>query len=86
MSAVGLVSVYVSLWMLALLLVLPFAHRKNENETLVPGQADSAPSTFDGKTTVIRATLLGTALFALLLLDQHFGWVTWQMLDVTRGG
>lgn len=85
MGVVGLISVYVSFWMLALLLVLPFAHRKDEGEVLVPGQADSAPSGFDGKATLIRATLLGTALFALLLLDEHFGWVTWQMLDVTGG-
>jgi len=85
MGAVGLISVYVSLWMLALLLVLPFAYHKDENETVVPGQADSAPSRFNGRATVIRATLLGTAMFALLLLDQHFGWVTWQMLDVTSG-
>ena len=84
MGVVALVSVYVSLWMLALLLVLPFAYRKDEGEATVPGQADSAPSHFDGKATMIRATILGTTLFALLLLDQHFGWITWQMLDVTR--
>jgi len=84
-GVVGLISVYVSLWMLALLLVLPLAYRKDDGEALVPGQADSAPSRFDGKATVIRATLLGTVLFALLLLDEHFGWVTWQMLDVTGG-
>lgn len=86
MGAVGLISVYVSLWTVALLLVLPFAYRKDEGEAMVPGQADSAPSRFDGKATVIRATILGTALFALLMLDLHFGWVTWQMLDVTGGG
>lgn len=85
MGVVGLISVYVSLWMLALLLVLPFAYSRDEDEPIVPGQADSAPSRFDGKVTVIRATLLGTAMFALLLLDQHFGWITWQMLDVTGG-
>jgi predicted secreted protein len=84
-GVVGLISVYVSLWMLSLLLALPFAYRKDEGEALVPGQADGAPSRFDGRATVIRATLLGTALFALLLLDEHFGWVTWQMLDVTGG-
>jgi predicted secreted protein len=84
-GVIGLISVYVSLWMLALLLVLPFAYRKDDGEALVPGQADSAPSGFDGKTAVIRATILATALFALLLLDEHFGWVTWQMLDVTGG-
>jgi len=85
MGVVGLVSVYVSLWMLALLLVLPFAYRKDDDEAVVPGQAESAPTQFNGGPTVIRATLLGTAMFALLLLDQHFGWVTWQMLDVTGG-
>jgi predicted secreted protein len=85
-GVVGLISVYVSLWMLALLLVLPFAYRKDEGEAMVPGQADSAPSRFDGRAAVIRATILGTALFALLMLDLRFGWVTWQMLDVTGGG
>ena len=85
MGVIGLISVYDSLWMLALLLVLALGYRKDDGEALVPGQADSAPSGFDGKTAVIRATILATALFALLLLDEHFGWVTRQMLDVTGG-
>ena len=85
MGALGLVSVYVSFWMLALLLVLPLAYRKDADEAVVPGQADSAPSSFDLRKTLIRATVLGTLLFALLLLDEHYGWITWQMLDVTGG-
>ena len=46
----------------------------------------SVPARFDPRRSFIHATVLGTALFALLLINQHFGWITPAMLDLTGAG
>ena len=88
MTATGLVALYVSLWALALLLVLPFAARPRADgdSATVRGQDGGAPARFDPRRSFIHATVLGTAMFALLLINQHFGWITPAMLDVTGAG
>jgi predicted secreted protein len=82
---ISLIALYVSLYALALLLVLPFGikpHTSDDDTTLVPGQADGAPAHFDARRTFVRAGILGTILFALVYLNAIYGWITPTMLDV----
>lgn len=87
MTATGLVALYVSLWALALLLVLPFAAKPHAGDEppAVKGQDGGAPARFDPRHSFFQATVLGSVMFALVLINQHFGWITPAMLDVTGG-
>jgi predicted secreted protein len=82
MRPVSIIALYVSLWMLGLLLALPFEARAGSDEPHVPGQADSAPAGFNPKRAAIRATIIATLLFAPIYLNSLFGWVTPQMVDI----
>ena len=53
-------------------------------ETLVPGQADSAPSTFNPKRIAMMATILSALLFGLYYANYVYGWVGVESLDLTR--
>jgi predicted secreted protein len=77
MSVVALVSVYVSFWMLGLLLALPFEARHHDDAApRVPGEDRGAPDGFRPTRAVVRATLFATAVFAVLYLVHRFGWLT----------
>jgi predicted secreted protein len=73
-------------WFLCLFFVLPFHARTSDEAGLakVAGQADSAPAHFPIWRVVGWTTLVATALFALFLANYIFGWVTADMLDLTR--
>lgn len=79
-------AIYVLFWAFSVFLVLPFAARpaNEEGAEMVPGQAPSAPVTFDAKKVAIRVTIVATSLWALFMLNYIFGWVTPDMLDWTQ--
>jgi predicted secreted protein len=78
-------AIYMLFWAFSVFFVLPFGVRTSDEAGAerVPGQADSAPDTFDVKRLAIRTTLVATALFALFYANYVFGWVTAEMLDWT---
>lgn len=64
-------------------LLLPFGVRTDEEAgtSKVPGQADSAPHRFDLKRHLVKAALLGAALFAVYYANWLGGWITMDDLD-----
>ena len=63
--------------------LLPFGVRTDEEvgAEKVPGQADSAPHHFDLKRHLLKAALLGAALFALYYANWTYGWIGAEALD-----
>ena len=64
-------------------ILLPFGVRTSEElgETLVPGQAESAPHRFDLKRHLLKAAILAAVLFALYYANWTFGWVKADEFD-----
>ena len=83
MRPVSIIALYVSLWMLGLLLVLPFeARHHDEAAEHVPGEDRGAPTGFRPTRAALRATVFATVLFAAIYLNYTFGWITPEMVDV----
>ena len=59
-------------------ILLPFGVRTSEElgETLVPGQAESAPHRFDLKRHLLKAAILAAVLFAIYYANWANGWIT----------
>lgn len=76
-------AIYFLFWFLALFLVLPFFARTSveAGETLVSGQAESAPQQFPAGKVAIRTTIVATVAFGLFYLNYLNGWITADMLD-----
>ena len=73
----SMLAIYILFWAFSVFLVLPWGVQTT-HETggeLVPGQADSAPHEFRLGLIAKRVTIVATSLFALFLLNYHFGWV-----------
>ena len=81
-------AIYTLFWALSVFFVLPFGVRTAEEAgaELVPGQAESAPHSFDARRIAIRTTIVATLLFGAFYLNYVFGWVTADMLDWTHWG
>ena len=79
-------AIYILFWTFSVFLVLPFGVRTHEEAgaARVPGQADSAPHEFRIGRLALRVTILGTVLFALYYANYVYGWITPDMLDVTK--
>ena len=79
----SILAIYFLFWVSAAFLMLPFGVRTDEEAGTpkVPGQADSAPHRFDLKRHLLRAALLGLAMFAIYYANWHFGWITAEDLD-----
>ena len=83
MSWSAIIAIYFLFWVSAAFLMLPFGVRTDEEvgNPRVPGQADSAPHRFDLPRHLMRAALLGAAMFALYYANWHYQWVTIEDLD-----
>jgi predicted secreted protein len=83
MSWGAIIAIYFLFWVSAAFLMLPFGVRTDEEvgKPRVPGQADSAPHRFDLPRHLMRAALLGAAMFALYYANWHYKWVTIEDLD-----
>lgn len=82
----SVVAIYVLFWWLSVFLVLPWGVKtwREAGIERVPGQADSAPHDFSVKRVIIRITIVATILSGLFFANYIYGWVTPEMLDLTR--
>lgn len=71
-------AVYLLFWVVCLFFMLPVGVRTAEEEgkPLVPGQAQSAPTTPNIWRKLLWTTLLSTAMFALFIANWTQGWIT----------
>ena len=83
MSWGAIAAIYFLFWIAAAFLLLPFGVRTDEEvgAPKIPGQADSAPHTFDLPRHMLRAAVLGAAMFALYYANWHYQWLTIADLD-----
>ncbi len=81
-------AIYFLMWVICAFIMLPFGLRTPDEtgETLLKGQADSAPSNFRPMMVVLRATVLSGLLFGLYYANYVEGWVTVEMLPGYRAG
>ena len=79
-------AIYVLFWVMAAFIVFPFHARTSAEagEALVPGQAESAPHEFRPGRIALWTTIVATAMFGVYYANYVFGWVTTEMLDLTR--
>ena len=80
----SIVAIYFLFFVASAFVMLPFGVKTDEEvgAEKVPGQADSAPHRFDLKRHLLKAALLGLALFALYYANWHFGWIQASDLDL----
>ncbi len=80
------VAIYLLFWVMSAFLVLPFEARgRGEEEMIaVAGEDRGAPKDFRPRRALIRTTAVSAALFALFWANYIYGWVTVEMLGVTR--
>lgn len=78
MNWYAIFAIYVLFWVISAFIMLPFGIRTPDEtgETLVKGQADSAPSNFRPGTVALRATVMATLLFGLYYANYVEGWIT----------
>ena len=78
MNWYAIFAIYVLFWVISAFIMLPFGIRTPDEtgETLVKGQADSAPSNFRPATVALRATVMATLLFGLYYANYVEGWIT----------
>jgi predicted secreted protein len=83
MKFTSIVAIYFLFFAGSAFFLLPFGVTTSEEvgaET-IPGQAESAPHSFDLKRHLLRAAILGAVLFAIYYANWTFGWVTTNDLD-----
>ncbi len=78
MKPASAVAIYLLFWFVTLFAVLPFGVRttREEGREPLPGEADSAPADPMMVRKLMWTTLVSAGLFALFLLNFHFGWLT----------
>lgn len=83
MKFTSIVAIYFLFFAGSAFFLLPFGVKTSEEvgAERVPGQAESAPHTFDLKRHLLRAAILGAVLFAIYYANWTFGWVTSEDLD-----
>jgi predicted secreted protein len=84
MRATSIVMIYILFWWACLFLVLPFRLRQSEEpEDYVPGQAESAPSRFSLKRTLVWTTIVAAVAFGLFYINFRLGWMKASMFDLS---
>lgn len=83
MQLSSILAIYILFFAASAFLLLPFGVRTDEEAGTprVPGQADSAPHTFNLPRHLLKAALLGALLFAIYYANWTFGWITPDDLD-----
>ncbi|ONF96719.1 DUF1467 family protein [Sphingomonas jeddahensis] len=79
-------AIYILFWVFSVFLVLPFGMKTSEEANVehVRGQAESAPHEFLLGRLALRVTIVATILFVLFYLNYTFGWITTDMVDLTK--
>lgn len=82
----SVIAIYVLFWWLSVFLVLPWGVKtwREAGTERVPGQADSAPHDFNVWRVIVRITIVATVLSGIFFANYLYGWVTPEMLDLTR--
>jgi predicted secreted protein len=83
MQLTSISAIYFLFFAASVFLLLPFGIKTDEEAGTprVPGQADSAPHTFNVKRHLLKAALLGAILFGIYYANWTYGWVTPANLD-----
>ena len=83
MKFTSILAIYFLFFAFSAFLLLPFGVRTTEEVggERVPGQAESAPHRFELKRHLLRAAIVGAALFALYYANWTYGWITPDDLD-----
>ena len=83
MQLSSIVAIYFLFFAFSAFALLPFGVKTTEEVggDKVPGQAESAPHTFDLKRHLIKAAVIGAVLFAIYYANWTYGWLTPQDLD-----
>ena len=82
MTVAGGIVIFVILWWLVLFTMLPIGVRNpyEENEEMVPGQADGAPVRPRILFKFALTTAVTSVLFGLIWASDYFDWVAWRQL------
>ena len=83
MAFTSIIAIYFLFFAFSAFVLLPFGVKTDEEvgNARLPGQAESAPHTFDLKRHLLKAALLAVVLFALYYANWTFGWITPDDLD-----
>ena len=83
MKLTSIAAIYFLFFCFSAFLLLPFGVKTGEEvgAERVPGQAESAPHSFDLPRHLIRAALLGAVLFGLYYANWTYGWIKVEDLD-----
>lgn len=79
----SIVAIYFLFFVGSAFILLPFGVKTDEEvgAEKVPGQAESAPHSFDLKRHLGKAALLALVLFAIYYANWHYGWIEPADLD-----
>jgi len=79
----SIAAIYFLFFCFSAFLLLPFGVRTGEEvgAERIPGQAESAPHSFDLPRHLIRAALVGAVLFGLYYANWTYGWIKVEDLD-----
>ncbi len=86
MKWTSILAIYFLFWVMSAFFVLPIGVKTPDEtgEKMVAGQADSAPSNFNGRRIVLRATALSLILFGAYYANYVNQWISVEALDLTR--
>lgn len=84
MNWFAIFAIYFLFWVMSVFFVLPFGVKTPDEtgETLVPGQADSAPTGYRPTRVMLAATALSLLLFGLFYANYVNGWITADDLNI----
>jgi predicted secreted protein len=84
MQLTSISAIYFLFFAASVFLLLPFGVKTDEElgNPRVPGQAESAPHTFNLKRHLLKAALLGAVLFGIYYANWTYGWITPADLDL----
>lgn len=87
MRITSIIAIYMLFWVLSAFMVLPIGVKTphETGETLVPGQADSAPSNFNPRRIIMLATIVSAVLFGLYYANYVNGWIGVDDLNIAAG-
>ena len=83
MRLTSISAIYFLFFAASVFVLLPFGVKTDEEAGTprVPGQAESAPHTFNLKRHLLKAAVLAAVLFGIYYANWTYGWVTPDDLD-----